>query len=166
MGGQDCKGIRVNERGEVTRFIMNDKCAAGTGRFLEVMSDALKVPLSEIGKLSMESTKNIPVRSVCTVFARSEAIALMRRGESKANILAGLHEAISQRVVALLRRVGIGEKFVITGGVARNVGVVTRIEEKLGGVKVTLPAEPMIAGAVGAALFAFDRARKKHTVTM
>jgi len=166
MGGQDCKGIRVNERGEVTRFIMNDKCAAGTGRFLEVMSDALKVPLSEIGELSMESTKNIPVRSVCTVFARSEAIALMRRGESKADILAGLHEAISQRVVALLRRVGIGEKFVITGGVARNVGVVTRIEEKLGGVKVTIPAEPMIAGAVGAALFAFDRARKKPTVTM
>ena len=90
----------------------------------------------------------------------------MRQGESKADILAGLHEAISQRVVALLRRVGLGEKFVITGGVARNVGVVTRIEEKLGGVKVTLPAEPMIAGAVGAALFAFDRARKKHTVTM
>ena len=166
MGGQDCKGIRVNERGEVTRFIMNDKCAAGTGRFLEVMADALKVPLFEIGELSMESTKNIPVRSVCTVFARSEAIALMRRGESKADILAGLHEAISQRVVALLRRVGIEEKFVITGGVARNVGVVTRIGEKLGGVKVTIPAEPMIAGAVGAALFAFDRARKKPTVTM
>ena len=166
MGGQDCKGIRVNERGEVTRFIMNDKCAAGTGRFLEVISDALRVPLSEIGELSMESTKNILVRSVCTVFARSEAIALMRRGESKADILAGLHEAISQRVVALLRRVGIEEKFVITGGVARNVGVVTRIEEKLGGVKVTIPEEPMIAGAVGAALFAFDRARKKPTVTM
>jgi len=161
MGGQDCKGIRVNERGEVTRFIMNEKCAAGTGRFLEVMADALKVPLFEIGELSMESTKNIPVRSVCTVFARSEAIALMRQGENKADILAGLHEAISQRVVALLRRVGIEDKFVITGGVARNVGVVTRIEEKLGGVKVTVPAEPMIAGAVGAALFAFDRAREK-----
>ena len=83
----------------------------------------------------------------------------MRQGESKADILAGLHEAISQRVVALLRRVGIEEKFVITGGVARNVGVVTRIGEKLGGMKITIPAEPMIAGAVGAAPFAFDRAR-------
>jgi predicted CoA-substrate-specific enzyme activase len=165
MGGQDCKGIRVNERGEVTRFVMNDKCAAGTGRFLEVMADALKVPLFEIGGLSLESTKNIPFNTVCTVFARSEAVAWMRQGESKADILAGLHEAISQRVVALLKRVGIEEKFVITGGIARNVGVVTRIGEKLGGIRITIPAEPMIAGAVGAALFAFDRARKKPAAT-
>jgi predicted CoA-substrate-specific enzyme activase len=161
MGGQDCKGIRVNERGEVTRFVMNDKCAAGTGRFLEVMADALKVPLFEIGGLSLESTKNIPFNTVCTVFARSEAVAWMRQGESKADILAGLHEAISQRAVALLKRVGIEEKFVITGGIARNVGVVTRIGEKLGGIRITIPAEPMIAGAVGAALFAHDRARKE-----
>jgi benzoyl-CoA reductase subunit A len=158
MGGQDCKGIRVNARGEVTNFIINDKCAAGTGRFMEVMADALKVPLFEVGELSLESTKNIPFNTVCTVFARSEAVALMRQGESKADILAGLHEAISQRVVALLKRVGIEEKFVITGGIARNVGVVTRIGEKLGGIRITIPAEPMIAGAVGAALFAFDRA--------
>jgi predicted CoA-substrate-specific enzyme activase len=165
MGGQDCKGIRVNERGEVTRFVMNDKCAAGTGRFLEVMADALKVPLFEIGGLSLESTKNIPFNTVCTVFARSEAVAWMRQGESKADILAGLHEAISQRVVALLKRVGIEEKFVITGGIARNVGVVTRIGEKLGGIRITIPAEPMIAGAMGAALFALDRARKKLTTS-
>jgi predicted CoA-substrate-specific enzyme activase len=164
MGGQDCKGIRVNERGEVIRFVMNDKCAAGTGRFLEVMADALKVPLFEIGGLSLESTKNIPFNTVCTVFARSEAVAWMRQGESKADILAGLHEAISQRVVALLKRVGIEEKFVITGGIARNVGVVNKIREKLGGIRITIPAEPMIAGAVGAALLAFDRARKKPTV--
>jgi predicted CoA-substrate-specific enzyme activase len=165
MGGQDCKAIRVNERGEVTNFVMNDKCAGGTGRFLEIIADVLKVSLFEIGELSLTSTKDISFNNVCAVFARSEAVAFMRKGESKADILAGLHEVISQRAVALLKRVGIEEKFVITGGIARNVGVVTRIEQKLGGIKITIPAEPMIAGAVGAALFAFDRAKKKGTVS-
>jgi benzoyl-CoA reductase subunit A len=160
MGGQDCKAIRVNERGEVTRFVMNDKCAGGTGRFMEIIADVLKVPLFEIGGLSLKSTKAIAFSRVCAVYAKSEAVAMMRQGESKADILAGLHDAISTRVVALLRRVGIEDKFVITGGIARNVGVVTKIGEKLDGLAITIPAEPMIAGALGAALFAFDRARK------
>jgi benzoyl-CoA reductase subunit A len=162
MGGQDCKGIRVNERGEVTDFIINDKCAAGTGRFMEVIADALKVPLLEVGELSLESTKTISFSTACTVFVKSEAVALMKKGASKADILAGLHEVISKRVVSLLKRVGIEEKFVITGGIAKNVGVVTKIEEKLGGIKVTIPEEPQIAGAVGAALFALDRAKMKR----
>jgi predicted CoA-substrate-specific enzyme activase len=162
MGGQDCKGIRVNERGEVTDFIINDKCAAGTGRFMEVIADALKVPLLEVGELSLESTKTISFSTACTVFVKSEAVALMKKGASKADILAGLHEVISKRVVSLLKRVGIAEKFVITGGIAKNVGVVTKIEEKLGGIKVTIPEEPQIAGAVGAALFALDRAKMKR----
>src|SRR5512136_2083189 len=162
MGGQDCKAIRVNQRGEVTNFLINDKCAAGTGRFMEVIADALKVPLFEVGELSLESTQTIAFNTVCTVFVKSEAVALMKQGVSKADILAGLHEVISQRAMTLLKRVGIADKFVITGGIARNVGVVTKIEEKLGGIKITIPAEPQIAGAVGAALFAFDRARKAH----
>ena len=159
MGGQDCKAIRVNARGEVTDFILNDKCAAGTGSFIEVIAEALQVPLCEVGQLSLESTKTIAFNAACAVFVKSEAVALMRQGVSKADIMAGLHEVISQRVVALLNRVGIEEKFVITGGIARNVGVTTRIEQKLGGLKITIPPEPQIAGAVGAALFALDRAR-------
>ena len=161
MGGQDCKAIRVNERGEVTNFLMNDKCAGGTGRFMEIIADALKVPLFEIGELSLTSTKDIPFNNVCAVFAKSEAVALMRKGESHADILAGLHEVISKRVLGLLRQVGIADKFVITGGIAKNVGVVTKIGEKIGGTKINIPAEPMIAGALGAALFAFDRVKKK-----
>ena len=161
MGGQDCKAIRVNERGEVTNFIMNDKCAGGTGRFLEIIADALKIPLFEIGDLSLTSTKAIPFNNVCAVFAKSEAVALMRKGESHADILAGLHDVISRRVIGLLRQVGIADKFVITGGIARNVGVVTKIREQLEGMEIIIPAEPMVAGALGAALFAFDRARRK-----
>jgi predicted CoA-substrate-specific enzyme activase len=165
MGGQDCKAIRVNERGEVIDFVMNDKCAGGTGRFLEIIADALKVSLFVIGELSLTSTRSIQFSRICALYAKSEAIALLRRGESKADILAGLHEVIATRAVAMLRRVGIQDKFVITGGIARNVGVVTRIGEKVRGTKVTIPAEPMIAGAMGAALFALDRARKKLTTS-
>lgn len=162
MGGQDCKAIRVNDRGVVTNFLINDKCAAGTGRFMEVIADALKVPLFEVGEISIESTQTIAFNTVCTVFVKSEAVALMKQGVSKADILAGLHEVISQRALTLLKRVGIEEKFVITGGIARNVGVVTKIKEKLGGIKITIPAEPQIAGALGAALFALDRAKQAH----
>ncbi|HME33506.1 MAG TPA: acyl-CoA dehydratase activase [Terriglobales bacterium] len=166
MGGQDCKGIRVNERGDVTRFVMNDKCAGGTGRFIEIIADILKVPLSEVGELSLTSTKHIPFTTVCAVIAKSKAVALIKQGASKADILAGLHESISQRVLALLKGVGIADKFVITGGIGKNVGVVTRIREKLGGMEITIPAEPQIAGAVGAALFALDRAKKKAAITI
>jgi predicted CoA-substrate-specific enzyme activase len=164
MGGQDCKAIRVNARGEVSNFVMNDKCAGGTGRFLEIIADALKVPLFEIGELSLTSRKDIVFNNVCAVFAKSEAIAFMRKGESHADILAGLHEVIAKRVIAMLRRVGIADRFVITGGIARNVGVVTKIGEKLDGININLPAEPMIVGALGAALFAYDRARKSASV--
>jgi predicted CoA-substrate-specific enzyme activase len=167
MGGQDCKGIRVNARGGVTNFVMNDKCAGGTGRFIEIIADALQVPLFEVGGLSRESTKTISFSRVCAVFATSQALTFLRQGERKADILAGLHEAIAGRVVSLIKGIGIAEEFVITGGIGKNVGVVTKIGEKLGGIKITVPAEPQIAGAAGAALFALDRARKHrhHHVT-
>lgn len=162
MGGQDCKAIRVNERGEVTNFVMNDKCAGGTGRFMEIIADVLRVPLFEIGNLSLTSTREIPFSKTCAVYAKSEAVAFLRQGVGKADILAGLHESISKRVLGLLRAVGIKDKFVITGGIARNVGVVSRIGEKVVGIRIHIPPEPMITGAVGAALFAFDRARNAH----
>jgi benzoyl-CoA reductase subunit A len=163
MGGQDCKAIRVNDRGEVTKFLMNDKCAGGTGRFMEIIADVLKVPLFEIGELSLTSTKDVPFSKVCAVFAKGEAVAFMRQGVSKPDILAGLHEVIAKRVVALLRGVGIVDKFVITGGIAKNVGVVAKIGQKVGEIRIHIPPEPMIAGAMGAALFALDRARKQAT---
>jgi len=160
VGGQDTKGIRVGPNGEVADFVMNDKCAAGTGRFMEIVADALHVPLPEIGPLSLKSTKALPFSTTCAAFGRGAAVAMLKEGERKEDILAGLHQAIATRVTALVKKVGIADKFAITGGIGRNVGMVSRIEQKLGGLKVTLPQEPMIVGALGAALFALDRARK------
>jgi predicted CoA-substrate-specific enzyme activase len=163
MGGQDCKAMRLGEKGEVTNFALNDKCAGGTGRFLEIVADGLKVPLLEIGALSLKSTKNLSINAACAVHAKREALVMMKHGESKADILAGLHRSISGRVVGLVKGVGLADKFVITGGISKNVGMVAEIEGKLGGLKAHIPPEPQIAGAVGAALFALDRAKKKGT---
>jgi predicted CoA-substrate-specific enzyme activase len=160
VGGQDTKGIRVGPNGEVADFVMNDKCAAGTGRFMEIVADALHVPLSEIGPLSLKSTKVLPFSTTCAAFGRGAAVAMLKEGERKEDILAGLHQAIATRVTALVKKVGLADKFAITGGIGRNVGMVSRIEQKLEGLKVTLPQEPMIVGALGAALFALDRAKK------
>ncbi len=110
--------------------------------------------------MSLTSTKALPFSTTCAAYGRGAAVALQKEGERKEDILAGLHEAIATRVTALVAKVGITDKFVITGGIGRNVGLVSRIENRLGGLKVTLPQEPMIVGAVGAALFALDLARK------
>ena len=161
VGGQDSKGIKVGPKGDVADFVMNDKCAGGTGRFMEIVAEALHVPLSEIGPLSLKSKKDLPFSTTCAAFGRGAAVTMMKEGERKEDILAGLHEAVAKRVLSLVKRVGVADKFVITGGIGRNVGLVSRIEERLDGLKITLPQEPMIVGAVGAALFASDRAKKK-----
>ncbi len=159
MGGQDCKAIRIDAEGNHVAFAMNDKCAAGTGRFMEVMAALLKVPLNEIGPLSLQATEDIQMSNVCTVFARSEATRHLRLGKPKADILGGVHAAIVERIFSLLKRVGIEADFAISGGIAKNIGVVRRLEEK-----VKLPAyiseEPQIMGALGAALFARELAAK------
>jgi len=160
MGGQDCKAIRVDGRGNHTNFVMNDKCAAGTGRFLDIMADTLKVPLEEIGPLSLTAKTEVKISNTCTVFAKSEVATLVRKGVRKEDILGGLHEAISQRVFSLLKRVDIEPDFVITGGIAKNVGVVRRLEEKVG-LKALIPDEPQIVGALGAALLAEERCQRK-----
>lgn len=147
--------VTAKDRGK-----FNDKCAGGTGRFMEIVAEALHIPLSDIGPLSLQFSKVLPFSTTCAAFGRGAAVALMKEGERKEDILAGLHEAIAKRVVSLVKKVGIADKFVITGGIGRNVGLVSRIEERLDGLKVTLPQEPMIVGALGAALFALDRARK------
>jgi predicted CoA-substrate-specific enzyme activase len=161
VGGQDSKGIRVGGKGEVGDFVMNDKCAGGTGRFMEIVAEALHVPLAEIGPLSLKSTKDLPFSSTCAAFGRGAAVTMSKEGERKEDILNGLHEAIANRVMALVKKVGIADKFVISGGIGRNVALVKKIEERLDGLKVNLPPEPMIVGAVGAALFALDLAKKK-----
>ena len=160
MGGQDCKAMRIDDRGNVIRFAMNDKCAAGTGRFLEVMAETLKLPLEEIGGLSLKSENGAKIASQCTVFAKYEVASLMRKGVPKEEILAGLHEAISERVFGLLQKVGVERDFVITGGIARNTGVVRRLEEKVQ-MQALIPDEPQIVGALGAALIAADKLSRK-----
>jgi bzd-type benzoyl-CoA reductase Q subunit len=162
MGGQDCKAIRCDHRGKVTTFLMNDKCAAGTGRAMEVMATLLKVPLERIGPLSMtyEGTP-AKISNTCVVFAKSEVLSLMRQGAALPEILAGLCDGVADRVKSLIRRVGVEEDFVISGGIAKNAGVVERLEPKLG-VQARICQEPQIVGAVGAALFAREFLRKKR----
>ena len=161
MGGQDCKAMRVDGKGNVIKFAMNDKCAAGTGRFLEVMADTLRLPLEEIGELSLKSKNEVKIASQCTVFAKYEVASLMRKGIPKEDILAGLHEAISDRVFGLLQKVGVEKDFVITGGIAKNIGVVRRLEKKVQ-LQTLIPAEPQIVGALGAALIAEDKLSQKQ----
>ena len=157
MGGQDCKAIRCDQTGKVTNFVMNDKCAAGAGRSMEVVAKLLDVRLDDIGRLSLD-VKEAPatISSMCTVFAKSEILALLRRGTHKNDILAGSCQALVNRVSNLLTRVGMAEQFVITGGIAKNIGVVSRIEKELNIKALPLQPDPQIAGALGAALFARD----------
>ena len=124
MGGQDCKAISVDGSGVVTDFVMNDKCAGGTGRFLEMISEVLGVPRSQIGETALQSKSAIPFNTICAVFARSEAVAYMRKGVSKSDILAGLNEAISVRCLNLLKKVSIKSDFSISGGISKNKGMV------------------------------------------
>ncbi len=153
IGGQDSKVILVDEAGRVKNFVMNDKCAAGTGRFLEVMARALEVDLDAFGELSLQAKQPCQISSLCTVFAESEVISLIARGESRADIIAGIHESIAARVASMGARVGLAGPLMITGGVARNIGVVRALEKKLG---VTAEVSPyaQVNGAIGAALLA------------
>ncbi len=155
MGGQDCKAIHCDEKGKVTAFLMNDKCAAGTGRGMEVFADLLSVSIEEMGDMSLDVEEEPPmVSSTCVVFAKSEAVGLLREGWPKAKVLAAYHGAMAHRVVNLLERVGVEEDFAITGGISKNTGIVTRIKRELSVEPLTTEYDAQIAGAIGAALFA------------
>lgn len=156
IGGQDSKVIRVDESGKVVDFTMNDKCAAGTGRFLEVMAGSLKVPLDEMGPLSLEARHEVSISNVCTVFAESEVVSLVAQGQPVEDILRGLHRAIVNRVWSMVKSLGTPGGVTLSGGVAKNSGVVTLLEEKLGRA-VHVPGEPQIVGALGAALLALQQ---------
>lgn len=156
IGGQDSKVIRVGEGGKVLDFTMNDKCAAGTGRFLEVMAAKLQVSLDEMGALSLQAGKEVRISSVCTVFAESEVISLVAQNHPKEEIIRGLHRSIVNRVWSMVKGVGVHGTVTMTGGVAKNKGVVAMMEERLGRA-VKIYEEPQIVGALGAALFARRR---------
>ncbi|HNU90786.1 MAG TPA: acyl-CoA dehydratase activase [Spirochaetota bacterium] len=153
IGGQDSKTIAVDENGRVKDFAMNDKCAAGTGRFLEVMARALEVDLDEFGDLSLRSQNPSKISSLCTVFAESEVISLISKGENRENIIAGIHESIAARVVAMAKRVGVVPPIMMTGGVAKNRGVVDALEKKLG-CPIEVSTNAQENGAIGAAVLA------------
>ena len=159
MGGQDCKAIRCDEGGRLTNFTMNDKCAAGTGRFLELIAMVMNLPLEELGKLSLEAKEEVRINSTCAVFAKSEVASLIRLGRDKRDILAGIHTTVANKVYNLLRKIGIEKDFAITGGIGKNIGVVRKVEE-LVGLKALVPEEPQIVGALGAALFTREKLRQ------
>jgi len=161
MGGQDCKAIKVDPRGKVEAFLMNDKCAAGTGRGMEVFADLLAVPITEIGELSFQVAEEPPpVSTTCVVFAKSEARSLLNSGWDKPKVLAAYCSAMAHRVVTLLQRIGVEPEFGITGGISKNTGVVRRIEKELGITALQPTIDPQIAGGLGAALFASALAAK------
>jgi predicted CoA-substrate-specific enzyme activase len=155
IGGQDSKVVAVGPRGRPLDFAMNDKCAAGTGRFLEVMVRALQMELKELGPSALRARRAANISSTCTVFAESEVNSLVAEGADREEIVAGLCRAIAQRVGAMARRVGVEPPVAFAGGVAKNVGVVRALEEALG-AQLVVPEEPQIVGALGAALVARD----------
>lgn len=161
IGGQDCKAIRCDGKGKVISFLMNDKCAAGTGRGMEAFSNLLAVSVEDVGEMSMRVEEEPdPVSSTCVVFAKTEATGLLRAGWPKEKVLAAYCSAMAHRVVALLKRNGVEKDFAITGGIAKNVGVVSRLEKELNLKALKSRHDTQLAGAVGAALFAMAQVEK------
>jgi predicted CoA-substrate-specific enzyme activase len=161
IGGQDTKAIVLGEAGKVVKFEMNDRCAAGTGKFLEFMATALQVPLEDFGSFALQAQRRVQISSMCTVFAESEATSLMARGEPAANIALGLHLAVVQRTLAMLRRVGMAPPLLFAGGVAHNPCIRALLEEHLG-LPVIVPVMPDLVGALGAALHGQRRGLPKQ----
>jgi predicted CoA-substrate-specific enzyme activase len=156
VGGQDCKTSRLSESGDVERFEMNDRCAAGTGAFLEAMARTLEVPIEELGAHALDAETPVRINSLCTVFAQSEVVSLVARGADSRAIALGVHEAIATRVAGMARRVGPKERAVFAGGGALNPCLRQLLSQKLN-VELTVPEEPQIVGGLGAALVAREK---------
>jgi (R)-2-hydroxyacyl-CoA dehydratese activating ATPase len=155
MGGQDTKAIRVSSSGEIVDFCMNDKCAAGTGRFLGAASAALRIPLDQLGPTALRGERPVKISTTCTVFAESEVLSWLGKGKKMEDILLGVHQSIAMRSGALLRRVGIEEEVTFTGGVARNAAMIETLTQRIG-VRPNVSDDSHFMGALGAALFALD----------
>lgn len=163
IGGQDSKVIAVDASGLVSQFAMNDRCAAGTGKFLETLAEAVNVPLEQMGPMALEARDNLTITSMCATFASSEVVALLAEGKTKPEVLGAVHAAIASRIVGLVARVGKREPLVMTGGVAKNPAAVRHIEKALD-LKMIIPSNPQIAGAYGAALIALDEVLEDDVV--
>jgi predicted CoA-substrate-specific enzyme activase len=156
MGGQDTKAIRISPTGEILDFCMNDKCAAGTGRFLGAAARALDIPLQDLGPTALKFNKPVRISTTCTVFAESEVLSWLGKGKKIEDILWGVHQSIASRSTSLLRRVGVEEQVTFTGGVTKNTGMIRALEEKLE-TKLNVSDDSHYMGALGAALFGLDR---------
>ncbi len=152
IGGQDAKCLKINN-GKLVDFVMNDKCAAGTGRFLEVVAATLGIKLEDMGAISLRSTRKVPISNFCTIFAQQEVVSHLSEGKKVEDIIAGLHDALASRVAALALRLKVEPDVVLTGGVAKNAGIVEAMKENLGG-ELLVPEDPLLTGAMGAALLA------------
>jgi len=157
VGGQDCKVIRVNAEGDLKDFVMNDKCAAGTGRFLEGMAKTLGVEIGELGPLSLKGKTPIPFSNICTVFSQFDVMCFLAEGRSYEDIGLGVSKALATRINKLVNKVGVEDNMCVSGGVAKNKAVVKALEEVTGHEVVELTVDPQIIGALGAALFARER---------
>nr|WP_295970672.1 acyl-CoA dehydratase activase [uncultured Bacillus sp.] len=163
IGGQDAKALKLDESGRLLNFVMNDKCAAGTGRFLDVMASVLEADIDELGKLSDQAQAIVDISSTCTVFAESEVISQLANGKSRPDIVAGINKSIAKRVGGLALRVGLEKDVVMTGGVARNRGVVNMMEMVLN-TDIQVTDYPQFTGAIGAAIYAYEEIKSKEAV--
>jgi len=161
IGGQDAKCLKINN-GKLVDFVMNDKCAAGTGRFLEVIAATLGIKLEDMGAISLRATKKVEISNFCTIFAQQEVVSRLSEGENVEDIIAGLHDALASRVAALARRLKIEPDVVLTGGVAKNVGIVEAMKENLGW-ELLVPEDPLVTGAMGAAILAKELSSEAMT---
>lgn len=159
IGGQDAKATRMDDNGNVVRYIYNDKCASGTGRFLEVMAEALEIPLAEMGAIGATSTNKLRISNQCVIFAETEVVSLINEGKDIPDIVNALHHAMAKRVAALAKSIEVKEDVVMTGGVAKNSGVFSALSESLNvNMKAINGMDPQLMGAMGAALFAEEKA--------
>ena len=158
IGGQDAKGLKI-KNGKLINFVMNDKCAAGTGRFLEVIADTLGLKLDDLGNISLKSQNKVSISSTCTIFAQQEVASRISEGVTIEDIVAGIHQAIASRTVGMLRRLKIEPDVAFTGGVAKNIGVVKAVRDTLG-CDILVPEDPLISGALGAAILGREIALK------
>jgi len=160
VGGQDAKAIKLDTDGNVIRYVYNDKCASGTGRFIEIMADALEIKLENMGEISMSSKNPVKISNQCVVFAETEVISLVNDGYKISDVVGGLHKAMANRVSSLARGIGIEQDVTMSGGVAKNIGMYTALEEALGVPIKKIEVDPQIVGALGAALLAAEALQK------
>jgi len=159
VGGQDSKGIKIGSNGKPVNFIMNDKCAAGSGRFLDILADALGLDIAELGPLSLEAKEPAEISNICTVYAEQEVKTKLVEGIPLSDLVAGIHESFANRIFRMVNRIKVEPDIILTGGVAKNIGFVKAITDKLGH-ETTVPSEPLLTGALGAALLGKDLVEK------